>query len=140
MPKEKRINTGSKHRHAPLGQVIQDDENRDKYATQSTRIKQKHVKSFYANKNNSHGQEDVEEEDPHLLDEKTSSKILELGREQMLEVEMEERAQLEQQQRQRRDREKGVSWKDGRNRGGRDEEDEDGSDDGLGLAEGEEDE
>jgi len=156
MPKEKRINTGLKHRHAPLGQVIQDDENRDKYATQSTRIKQKHVKSFYSNRNAMGGDhnddEDDNEEDRHLLDEKTSSKILELSREQMLEVEMEEQraAQLEQQQqqqqRQRRDREKGVSWRDGRNSGsggthdGHDDEDEDGSDDGLGLAEGEEDE
>lgn len=129
MPKEKRINTGSKHRHAPLGQVIQEDENRDKYASQSTRIKQKH-RSKQLNAN------DSDNEEEHLLDEKTSSKILELSKQQLLEVEMEEQEDRERKARMARDKKNGVSWRDGR----RDNDDDEDSEDDMGLVEGEEDE
>lgn len=71
---------GQSTRHAPLGQVIQEDANRGKYATASTR-----------NKNSGNASDDENGEE--LLDEKTSRKILEMSRAQLAEVEAEERLQ-----------------------------------------------
>jgi hypothetical protein len=81
MPKEqKKVKIGHSSRHAPLGQVIQDDDNRGKYATS------KRVISSAASKK--HDDEHEEE----LLDERTSKKILELGRLQQQEMMQEEEA------------------------------------------------
>jgi essential nuclear protein 1 len=79
MPKVKKIRAAAldaqQTRHAPLGQVIQDDENRGKYAV--------------VGRNRATGRNDDEEAE-ELLDEKTSKRILEISREQQLEVEIEE--------------------------------------------------
>ena len=81
MPKVKRIRAAAldaqQMRHAPLGQVIQDDENRGKYAV------------VRVSKNRAKGNNDEEDAD-ELLDEKTSKRILEMSREQQLEIEAEE--------------------------------------------------
>lgn len=78
MPKEPKrkpsAKTGHSTRHAPLGQVIQDDANRGKYATMK--------------KLSTH--DDEEEETDELLDAKTSKKILELSRVQQREMREEE--------------------------------------------------
>ncbi len=80
MPKEKKrgATTGGSTRHAPLGQVIADDENRSKYATVRSRDKQS--SSMKKNK--------YQEGD--LLNEKETRRIFELSKEQMLEIELEE--------------------------------------------------
>lgn len=82
MPKVKRIRAAAldaqQTRHAPLGQVMQADESRGKFAVAGKTRPRK----------DSH--DDQEEE---LLDEKTSSRILEMSREQQLEIEMEEQRQ-----------------------------------------------
>lgn len=79
MPKEKRKkNIGNSTRHAPLGQVIADDENRSKYAT---------VRSRPEGADSAYDEALTGEE---VLDEKTSRRILELGKDQLLEIEMEE--------------------------------------------------
>jgi essential nuclear protein 1 len=79
MPKVKKIRSAAlaakESRHAPLGQMIQEDENRGKYAA-AIRSRGKKLK-------------DDKEED-ELMDEKTTKKILELSREQQLELEREE--------------------------------------------------
>jgi hypothetical protein len=91
MPKEKRRNiTGSSTRHAPLGQVIADDENRSKYATVRSRERQLDPSS------KRRVLADGEEE---LLDEKSSQRIFELGREQLLEIEIEEQKEAEKRNR-----------------------------------------
>lgn len=86
MPKEPKrkmsAKTGQSARHAPLGQVIQDDANRDKYA--SMKKLARNIK-------------DDEETTEELLDVKSSKRILELSREQMREVE-EERVTRQQRQ------------------------------------------
>lgn len=85
MPKEqKKVKIGASSRHAPLGQVIQDDDNRGKYAT-SKRV----IGSATGSKQKHNNNDDYEEE---LLDERTSRKILELGREQQMEIMQEEEA------------------------------------------------
>jgi essential nuclear protein 1 len=86
MPKEKKRGptTGNTQRHAPLGQVIADDENRSKYAT---------VRSRQRNESDRKNKKYQQEED--LLDEKTTQKIFELSKEQMLEIEMEEQREME---------------------------------------------
>ncbi len=92
MPKEKRRNiTGNSTRHAPLGQVIADDENRSKYAT--VRSRQRNASSVGYDGEGEHG--DGEEA---LLDEKTSQRIFELGKEQLMEIEMEEQKERMRQQ------------------------------------------
>ena len=68
--------TGQSTRHAPLGQVIQDDANRDRFAS---------MKKLPRNT----ADDDAEEQPEELLDVKTSKRILELSREQMREVEEE---------------------------------------------------
>mmetsp|Transcript_8895 Transcript_8895/g.15109 ORF Transcript_8895/g.15109 Transcript_8895/m.15109 type:complete len:468 (+) Transcript_8895:2182-3585(+) len=82
MPKEqKKVKIGHSSRHAPLGQVIQDDDNRGKYATSK-----RGVISATSNKHND------DEHDEELLDERSSKKILELGRLQQQEMMQEEEA------------------------------------------------
>jgi essential nuclear protein 1 len=79
MPKVKKIRAAAldaqQTRHAPLGQVIQDDENHGKYAVVGR------------NRATRRNDDEVAEE---LLDEKTSKRILEISREQQQEVEIEE--------------------------------------------------
>ena len=85
MPKEKKKpKIGHSIRHAPLGQVIQDDDNRGKYATYKRVI----GGSAVGSKNHQHD----DEHDEELLDEKTSRKILDMGRLQQMEVMQEEEA------------------------------------------------
>lgn len=83
MPKEqKKVKIGHSSRHAPLGQVIQDDDNRGKYATSKRgAISAKHNKHI-----------DDEDNEELLLDERSSKKILELGRLQQQEMMQEEEA------------------------------------------------
>ena len=69
-------------RHEPLGQTIQDDENRRKYASSRT------------SRRRGRG-EDAEES---FLDEKTSGRILKLSKEQRLEMEAEERREARKNQ------------------------------------------
>ncbi|KAL7502437.1 hypothetical protein ACHAXN_000608 [Cyclotella atomus] len=82
MPKEPKrkmsAKTGQSTRHAPLGQVIQDDANRDRYASMKK-----------LPRSGRDDDDDVEESDM-LLDVKTSKRILELSKEQMKEVEEEQ--------------------------------------------------
>ena len=82
MPKEKRKAAraliGHSTRHAPLGQTIRDDEDRAKYAT---------LKARRGDRANGSDDEDNEAE---LLDERTSRRILEMSRNQQLEVDAEE--------------------------------------------------
>ena len=79
MPKAKKIRapslTSKQVRHEPLGQAIESDAIREKYAP-PVRARRK--------KNN------VEEADSEYLDEKTSKKILDMTRSQQLEMEAEE--------------------------------------------------
>lgn len=85
MPKVKRIRAAAldaqQTRHAPLGQVIQADESRGKFAAAGK------MKSTRPRRDSD---DDDQEE---LLDEKTSARILEMSREQQLEMEMEEQRQ-----------------------------------------------
>ena len=116
MPKEKRKkNTGNSKRHAPLGQVIAEDENRSKYATVRSRS--------LASKSgrNDNGEHDPLEDDQTLLDEKSSKRIFDLGREQLLEIEMEEQ-QNELERRNRKMKEMNARRKGGDSS---DEEDDD---------------
>lgn len=84
MPKVKKIRaaalTAQTTRHAPLGQTIVEDEHRDKFAVVRNRRKSR------GTKNSNDDDADPEE----LLDEKTTRKILQLSREQRLEVELED--------------------------------------------------
>ena len=83
MPKEsKKVKIGQSSRHAPLGQVIQDDVNRGKYATSKRGPIGIHK---HDDTNNDHEEE--------LLDERTSKRILELGRLQQQEMMQEEEAE-----------------------------------------------
>lgn len=113
MPKVKKIRSaalaGKQSRHAPLGQVIQEDENRGKYAA--------------AVRNRGKQKEKVDKDDDDVMDERTSKQILELSREQQLEIEREE---VQQHQRT-------VN-----NQPADDSEDEDGQDESVSLQEDEE--
>jgi len=84
MPKTTHRGRATTPRHAPLGQQYADDENRSKYATVRSRSRSRPRES---DRRRSDAQKDS---DATLLDEKTSRKILELGKEQMLEVERDE--------------------------------------------------
>ena len=88
MPKVKKIRSaalaGKQARHAPLGQIIQEDENRGKYAP--------------AVRNRRPKKDDKEEKDDDLMDERASKRILEMSREQQLEMERED-AQRQQRER-----------------------------------------
>jgi essential nuclear protein 1 len=75
MPKVKKIRAPAlsnnlSRRHEPLGQVIQDDIHRQQWTTASMRPSKKAV----------------EEEDETLLDEKSTQRILQLSKEQQLEI------------------------------------------------------
>lgn len=88
MPKVKKIRaaalTAQTTRHAPLGQTIVEDEHRDKFAVVRNRRKSHGSKKGHDDNN------DDDEDPADLLDEKTTRKILNLSREQQMEVEMEE--------------------------------------------------
>ena len=92
MPKERRRGptTGGANRHAPLGQVIADDENRSKYAT---------VRSRHRGGESSSKRSQLEDTNEDLLDEKSTQRILKLGKEQMLEIELEEQRNLDAKRR-----------------------------------------
>ncbi|KAL7529047.1 hypothetical protein ACHAWF_002820 [Thalassiosira exigua] len=83
MPKEPKKKMsgqiGASTRHAPLGQVMQDDENRGKYATRKG-----------GTVGGKKAKDDDGGEQRELLDERTSRRILELGRDQLREVQEEE--------------------------------------------------
>jgi len=79
MPKQPKSRASSAVRHAPLGQVMQDDEDRGKFAQASSR------RSKVDNLS------DEDEQDGNVLDAKTSRTILEMSREQQLEEERLER-------------------------------------------------
>ncbi|KAL3803846.1 hypothetical protein HJC23_004008 [Cyclotella cryptica] len=85
MPKEPKrkmsTKTGHPTRHAPLGQVIQDDTNRGKFAT---------MKKLRSSANHDDDDEVAHRGGDELLDVKTSKKILELSRDQQREMQMEE--------------------------------------------------
>ena len=99
MPKHKKIRapalSSQRARLEPLGQVIDGDETRAKYAT-PVRARRR-AKEFQGAK----GEED-------FLDPKTSHKILTLSREQQLQVELEEQQERARQQRQRQQQHKGM--------------------------------
>ena len=80
MPKEKKLTIrGQNTRHAPLGQVIQEDENRGRYATIRSRPRGGATKSLLDDENEN-----------EFLDEKISRKIFDMSKEQQLELEAEE--------------------------------------------------
>ena len=126
-----RSTTAAANRHAPLGQQYANDENRSKYATVRSRSRSRgRTDTGAESRRRGDGGGDVDgvkEGDTTLLDERTSRKILELSKEQMLEVEMEE--QKDGVERRRRERD-GVR---GGGKGEMDSSDEEGdssSDDG----------
>lgn len=91
MPKVKKIraaalSVGQAARHEPLGQAIQDDENRNKYA-KPMRMKTKGTVEEESNTSTA-----------GLLDERSSEKILKLSRQQQLEIQMEEQRRMQKQQ------------------------------------------
>ncbi|GKY96973.1 hypothetical protein MPSEU_000656200 [Mayamaea pseudoterrestris] len=91
MPKVKRIRaaaiSGKQVRQDPLGQVIQHDLNKEQYASiRTARGDSKRTKQTI--------------EDEELLDEKTSSRIIKLSRQQQLEVEAEEEARTRRERQQ----------------------------------------
>lgn len=83
MPKEKKKGpaTGNSNRHAPLGQQITDDINRSKFAAIRSSSRKGEKEDKYGNS--------------ELLNEKETKRIFDLGREQMLEIEMEEQKSME---------------------------------------------
>lgn len=85
---------GSKERHAPLGQVIQEDENRGKYAsmkhTTSTSSSAKPFIKASQTVGKQSQDKHKDEEDFSMLDEKTSRRILALSHEQLTEFALEE--------------------------------------------------
>ncbi|KAL9186655.1 hypothetical protein ACHAXT_005893 [Thalassiosira profunda] len=114
MPKEPKKKSshaiGASTRHAPLGQVIQDDAQRGKFATR---------KSSLAGGKQGRRDGDDEELEEEMLDERTSRKILELGREQLREVQDEEEELM------RRKQQKGGAVSQRRKEGDVDSSDED---------------
>ena len=87
MPKDKKKGpiTGTSNKHAPLGQQITDDVNRSKYAAMKSSSCRGEKKDKYS--------------DAELLNEKETKRIFDLGREQMLEIEMEEQRSGERKRR-----------------------------------------
>jgi len=84
----------SKERHAPLGQVIQEDENRGKYAsmkhTTSTSSSAKPFIKASQTAGKQSQDKHKDEDDFSMLDEKTSRRILALSHEQLTEFALEE--------------------------------------------------
>lgn len=91
MPKIKKIRaaalTSQAVRHEPLGQAILEDENRNKYA--STRGLRRDTND-----------DGIDGSEFHLMDAKSSEKILKLSKEQRLEVEAEEEIQRQKHRKQ----------------------------------------
>jgi len=87
MPKQKRIRSAALSaratRHAPLGQTILEDENRNKFALVKNRCKKR-------------CELPEDNDDEELLDEKTSKRILILSKQQQLEIEAEESSNTRQ--------------------------------------------
>ena len=81
---------GQSTKDAPLGQVIQDDINRNKYATRKI-SGMAFSRRMNDNSDDDDGMEGEEGEEEEMLDEKTSRKIIDMGLEQQREV-MEEDA------------------------------------------------
>ena len=100
MPKVKKIRApalaSKQARQEPLGQVIQGDEKRGKYAA-PIRGRRKHKK--HANCGTDDGGDLIVDE---YLDPKTSHKILSLSREQQLQIQLEEQQQEQDLRRQKR--------------------------------------
>ncbi|EJK47982.1 hypothetical protein THAOC_33259 [Thalassiosira oceanica] len=84
MPKEpkKKVSMGRSTRHAPLGQVMHDDETRGRYAVSR--------KSHMDRRRDGGDRDGDDGGESELLDERTSRRILELSRDQQREVEEEE--------------------------------------------------
>ncbi|KAL7572087.1 hypothetical protein ACA910_001730 [Epithemia clementina (nom. ined.)] len=85
MPKSKKIKAAALHgksvRHDPLGQVIANDSNRKNYAAPSS--KRSRIRTEQKSDDNDKG----------LLDSKSSSRILRIGKQQQLEIQAEEYAE-----------------------------------------------
>jgi len=116
MPKAKRKRAaalaGKVIRHDPLGQVIQEDSDKGKYASRNRRNKQRKAE---------------EEGDSHF-DDKTSQRILEMSRSQQLEMEAEEEIARKRDLKEQRNRkddsdDEGFSDEDGSMRDGDEVED-----------------
>jgi essential nuclear protein 1 len=73
----------SRERHAPLGQVIQDDINRNKFATRKVS-----GSAFSRGRANNNDDDDDDDEEGMMLDEKTSRRILDIAHEQRQEMEL----------------------------------------------------
>jgi len=91
-PKRKASSSGEGPRHAPLGQVIREDSDRGKFATMKRAPGSgiRHASGSRWNKDADEGGDADGEGGEELLDERTSKKILELGRVQRMEMEAEE--------------------------------------------------
>ena len=93
MPKIKKIRaaalTSQSARHEPLGQAIQNDENRNKYAS---------TRGLRRGRNDN--DDGIDGSEFHLMDAKSSQKILKLSKEQRLEVEAEEEIQMQKNRKQ----------------------------------------
>ncbi|KAL3763524.1 hypothetical protein ACHAWU_009208 [Discostella pseudostelligera] len=127
---------GHSVRHAPLGQVIQDDANRGKYATRKISLQGSGVGGGgKSKKNNARGADDEDDEEEYL-DVKTSRKILDLSRDQRQEMMMEEEAaalqHLKQQQPNSKHRQKNQTTSSSMRKNYEDDssEDDDDNDDG----------
>jgi essential nuclear protein 1 len=72
-----------RERHAPLGQVIQDDINRNKFATRKVS-----GSAFSRGRTNNNDDDDDDDEEGMMLDEKTSRRILDIAHEQRQEMEL----------------------------------------------------
>jgi len=127
MPKDTksrgRAVTGKANQHAPLGQQYANDENRSKYATVRSRSRSR------GRSETTRSTGGARRGDTTLLDEKTSRKILELGKEQMEEVEMEEQKQLAERRRRRNQQVDDMDSSDEENEGDSSSSDDDGDDD-----------
>lgn len=92
MPKIKKIRSAAlaaqTERHEPLGQVLQDDENRHKYASAAS------VRKHFKNRG---GGNNDDNDGSEFLDEKTSARILELSKQQQAELDAEEELQRHKQ-------------------------------------------
>ena len=99
MPKIKKIRAAAltaqeSVRHAPLGQTIQDDENRNKYA----QYKYRRGNSRDIN-NNDDDDDGIDGSEFPLMDAKSSQRIMKLSKEQRLEMEAEEELQRQKDRR-----------------------------------------
>jgi predicted AAA+ superfamily ATPase len=91
MPKVRKIRSNAlasqEVRHEPLGQVIEGDSMRGKYAPPS--------RGRRKNRKGAEGEVD-------FLDEKTSMRILDMTKDQQIEIEMEEQIEMQKRQNQQR--------------------------------------